>query len=59
MKRQARSRVSVLLAVIEVGVFVIFAFGQPSTTAALQSNFVGGQGKKGRQARGKGGGEDS
>ena len=43
MKRQAQSRVSVLLAVMAAGVFVIFAFGQPSTTAALQSNFVGGE----------------
>ena len=42
MKRQAQSRVSVLLAIMAAGAFVSFAFGQPSTNAAPQSNFVGG-----------------
>jgi len=43
MKRQAQSRVSVLLAIMVAGAFVSFAFGQPSTNAAPQSNFVGGE----------------
>ena len=43
MKRQAQSRVSVLLAIMAAGAFVSFAFGQPSTNAAPQSNFVGGE----------------
>ena len=44
MQRQARSRASVLIAIVAAGVFSIFAFGQPAaTTAAPQSNFVGGE----------------
>ena len=43
MKRQAQSRVSVLLALVTAGVVAIFVFGEPSTTAAPQSNFVGGE----------------
>ena len=43
MQRQARSRVSVLLAIVAVGAFTAFMFGQPATTAAVQSNFVGGE----------------
>ena len=43
MQRQAQSRVSVLLAIVAAGVFAILVFGQPSTTAAVQSNFAGGE----------------
>ena len=43
MLRQAPSRASVLIAIVAAGVLAIFVFGQPSTTAALQSNFVGGE----------------
>ena len=43
MQRQAQSRVSILLAIVAAGVFAILVFGQPSTTAALQSNFAGGE----------------
>ena len=43
MQRQAQSRVSILLAIVAAGVFAIFVFGQPETTAAVQSNFTGGE----------------
>ena len=43
MQEQVRSRVSVLLAIVALGVFVTFVFGQPPITATAQSNFVGGQ----------------
>ena len=43
MKRQAQSRVSVLLAIVAAGAFATFVFGQPATTVAVQSNFVGGE----------------
>ena len=43
MQKQARSRVGVLLAIVAVGAFTAFTFGQPATTAAVQSNFVGGE----------------
>ena len=43
MQRQAQSRVSVLLAIVAAGAFTVFVFGQPAATAALQSNFVGGE----------------
>ncbi len=43
MQKQVRSRMSVLLAIVAVGVFATFMFGQPATTAAVQSNFVGGE----------------
>ena len=43
MQKQVRSRVSALLAIVAVGAFTAFTFGQPATTAAVQSNFVGGE----------------
>ncbi len=43
MQRQTQSRMSVLLAIVAAGVFAILVFGQPSTTAAVQSNFTGGE----------------
>ena len=43
MQRQAQSRAGVLFAIVAAGVFAIFVFGQSETTAALQSNFVGGE----------------
>ena len=42
MQEQVRSRVSVLLTIVALGVFVTFVFGQPPITAAAQNNFVGG-----------------
>ncbi len=43
MLEQVRSRVSVLLTIVALGVFVTFMFGQSPITAAGQSNFVGGE----------------
>ena len=43
MQRQAQSRTGVLLAIVAAGVFAIALFGQPAPTAAVQSNFVGGE----------------
>ena len=43
MQRQAQSRAGVLIAIVAAGVFAILVFGQPATTAAPQSNFVGGE----------------
>ena len=43
MQQQARTRVSVLFAIMAAGMFLVFAFGPQSTAAAPQSNFVGGE----------------
>ena len=48
MKRQAQSRVSVLLALVTAGVVAIFVFGEPSTTQILAAE--AGRGRT--QARG-------
>ncbi len=43
MQERVRSRVSVLLTIVALGVFVTFMFGQSPITAAAQSHFVGGE----------------
>ena len=43
MQEQVRSRVSVLLTIVALGMIVTFMFGQSPITAAGQSNFVGGE----------------
>ena len=43
MQKETQSRAGALLAIVAVGVFAMLVFGQPSTTAAVQSNFTGGE----------------
>lgn len=43
MQKQTQSRVGILLAIVAAGAFAIVTFGQPAPTAAVQSNFTGGE----------------